>query len=99
MLISLGRWRDERKEKSKRGGGVGGTLAVNGPYLSLSLTLSVCCLYYSRLMGAEVIVPGVNWAENEVVFGGRLSRVLGGGRRWGWSGWIRARRHYSETHD
>lgn len=71
---------------------------MNGPYLSLSLTLSVCCLYYRRLMGAEVIVPGVNWAENEVVLGGwgGGSRVVGWGVRSGWSGWIRARRHYSE---
>lgn len=44
--------------------------------LSPLLCLSVCCLYYSRLMGAEVIVLEVNWAENEV--------VLGGGGWWWW---------------
>lgn len=68
MLISLGRWRDEGKERTEKGG----TLAVNGS-LSLSLPLSllsVCWLYYSRLMGTGEIVLGVNGAENGVVLKG-----------------------------
>ena len=36
-------------------------------YLSLCLTFSVWCLYYSRLMGTGEIVLGVNGAENGVV--------------------------------
>lgn len=35
--------------------------------LSLSLALSVYCLYYSRLMGTGEIVLGVNGAENGVI--------------------------------
>lgn len=38
--------------------------------ISLSFALSVCCLYYSRLMGTREIVLVVNGAENGVVLEG-----------------------------
>lgn len=47
-------------------------------YLSLSLALSVCCLYYSRLMGTGEIVLGVNGAENGVVLVVMVGREGGG---------------------
>lgn len=69
-LISLGRWRDDGKQRA--------ALAVNGS-LSLSLSVSVCCPYYSRLMGT-----GVNVAQKGAVLwrGGGLVCVWRGALKW-----------------